>query len=279
MKINKIIKLTLKTFDSIYRDLAIKFGGSVYSTLFNVRARLRRKDITFTFIKKELVYIAQSRFLKRCFTEKYQNWNTYGNGLEKRARALGESYFLDLIQFKQNDIVIDCGANIGDLELYFIVNNISVRYLGIEPSPEEYACLCRNVGPQNSLNFGLWSEDKELEFYVSSANADSSLITPRKYDKKIIVSARRLDSLLTERVKLLKLEAEGAEPEVLIGSGNKLSLVEYISADLGFERGLQEESTLCPVINYLLSRDFELVTIGYPRHVALFKRKFPALSN
>ena len=69
------------------------------------------------------------------------------------------------------------------------------------------------------------------------------------------------------KIKLLKLEAEGAEPEIVQGIGEKLDLIEYISADLGFERN--RESTFAPVTNYLLERNFEVINI-YPSRVSNF---------
>ena len=47
-----------------------------------------------------------------------------------------------------------------------------------------------------------------------------------------------------EKIKLLKLQAEGAEPEVSKGSLNSLKNIKFITADLGPERGLNQESTL-----------------------------------
>ena len=75
------------------------------------------------------------------------------------------------------------------------------------------------------------------------------------------------------KVKLLKLEAEGAEPEILLGAGDALKQVEYISADLGPERGLSQETTAATVINFLLARDFRLVDVFAERLVFLFKNQ------
>ena len=77
----------------------------------------------------------------------------------------------------------------------------------------------------------------------------------------------------TKKIKLLKLEAEGAEPEALAGCEKLLKNIEYISADLGFERGANEESTIEDVTNFLLSRNFRLVKFELPRVVALFVNK------
>ena len=74
-------------------------------------------------------------------------------------------------------------------------------------------------------------------------------------------------------MKLLKLEAEGAEPEVIRGSLNLLDNIEYIAADLGPERGFNKECTLKEVVNLLLENNFEIVEFKYPRVCLLFRNK------
>ena len=198
------------------------------------------------------------------------NFN-YKYGMEARARYLGDVYNLDKIGFRNGDTVIDCGANIGDLNLWFDLEGLKINYIGFEPSPVEFECLKKNFPSGEMHNVGLWTEEGELEFFVNSHLADSSLIEPKRWNKKIKVRVSRLENYISDKVKLLKLEAEGAEPEILQGLGGKLNLVEYISADLGFERGISEESTLVPVTNFLLSCGFELVDVSHGRVCALFR--------
>ena len=193
-------------------------------------------------------------------------------GIIRRTQILGDCYFLPLITFEPGDLVVDCGANVGELKFYFTENELLIEYIGIEPSPLEYACLKENVAPSQTLNIGLWDSDGELDFFVSSQMADSSFIEPPTYEKIIKVETKRLDSLLANRkIKLLKLEAEGAEPEVLYGCEKILDRIEYISADVGFERGVNQTSTLAAVTNYLLSNGFELVDVQERRLTALFR--------
>ena len=83
----------------------------------------------------------------------------------------------------------------------------------------------------------------------------------------------RLDSILElkgKKIKLLKLEAEGAELEVLIGCENILMNIEYISADLGFELDQGTRSNEAEVTEFLLSHNFTKIASN-PRHINLFK--------
>ena len=195
------------------------------------------------------------------------------NGFEETADLIGKDYLLQHIKFNNGDTIIDCGANVGDLFLFFKKKSININYIGFEPSPMEFKCLERNISGGDLKNIGLWSSDGFENFYISSEQADSSLIKPNKYSSKIEVKTVKLDNIVSKKIKLFKLEAEGAEPEILQGAMNSLSKIEYISADLGFEEGKNSESTLVPVINFLMRNNFDLVEINHERLVALFKNR------
>lgn len=206
------------------------------------------------------------------FHHEAQAYYACKRGIIRRTQILGDCYFLPRIPFEPGDVVVDCGANVGELKFYFTENELPIEYIGIEPSPLEYECLKENVSPSQTLNIGLWDSDGELDFFVSSQMADSSFIKPPTHEKIIKVRTKRLDSVLADRkIKLLKLEAEGAEPEVLYGCKKILDRIEYVSADVGFERGVDQTSTLAAVTNYLLSNGFELVDVQQGRLTALFR--------
>lgn len=250
--------------------------GRAFTVLFNLKALMRGSPARVVWDGRQ--YLMRDRSVadcEYCFRHERQGNMAYEKGFAHRARTLGAAYFLSQIDFNDGDVVLDCGANVGDLLLWFKQQKLAVQYVGFEPSPQEFACLERNVAPAPVNNIGLWKTDGELVFYVSSQGADSSLIEPPSYDEKLTVKTRRLAEFVDSPVKLLKLEAEGAEPEILEGLGEQLAFVRYISADLGFERGVQAESTVVPVVNYLLARDFELVAMGHDRICALFKNKKP----
>ena len=209
----------------------------------------------------------------RYSNHKFQAYLSYYRGFSGRVEELEKCYFLDNIKFKKNDVVIDCGANIGDLKLWFDKKGIEIEYIAFEPSPIEYENLLKNIFPSKAHNIGLWKENSEINFYISSKYADSSFIAPKTYENIVKVASRKVEYFINQRIKLLKLEAEGGEPEILLGAREKLKLIDYIAADLGFERGQNQESTMVPVINYLLSNGFELIDLNNGRVSALFKNK------
>lgn len=263
-----------KLISDVLWRFVIRRRGLRFLTAANAVARLTRKSVRFNQVQKHLfTAVDKSTQLTVFFSNESQGYRCYRDGLKERAARIGQIYFLDKIPLRDNDRVIDCGANNGDIKLWFEFNSIAVKYNGIEPSPHEFLALQKNVGDGNAKNFGLWNADGEMKFYLSSDNGDSSLIEPERYDDVITVKTKRLEDVIDQPIRWLKLEAEGAEPEILQGAGSGLQLIDYISVDMGYERGKACESTAVDCINLLLTNGFELIEMSHDRIVGLFRRK------
>lgn len=257
-----------------YSRILLKFRGKRFAWLFNLRASFRKLDVRLAYCESTGRYCVSEANRKTLYVrqEYYVNL-AYSNGIRERGEYLGREYLLNRIDFSNGDLVLDCGAYVGDLLLWFQNRDIRVRYIGFEPSPKSFECLRENVSPHEVFNVGLWNKRGKLDFFLRPTKQDSSFIEPMSYERVISVPAEPLAAFVSERVKLLKLEAEGGEPEVLEGLSDKLRLIEYIAADLGPERGKGEETTLAPVTNYLLQRDFSLEEVGRGRLVALYRNR------
>lgn len=184
---------------------------------------------------------------------------------------LFDSYLLNNINFQDGDYIIDCGSNVGELSLAFKQKGLKVDYLGIEPEPNTYKCLEKNTESSN-LNICLSDKESKIPFYIDSIGANSSAIKPDTSDTIINVSAKRLDQIIESRnIKLLKIDAEGAEPEVLLGCEGIKQNIDYISVDCGAERGQGQETTFVDVIKIMNKYNFEIVDINQKRLIILFK--------
>lgn len=232
-----------------------------------VRFGIDSEGRLFAKEKKSKIYISNRR----------RGFLLYRSGIDVRENFIFNSYCLQNIEFKQDDIVFDCGANSGDLFLKFSKLINADNYYAFEPNPADFNVLRANVlGGQHLYNLALGNVNSELTFYIATSGGDSSLIEPKTYDEKVIVRVVRLDSLLAERkidsIKLLKLEAEGFEPEILEGCGDLLRRFEYIALDGGYERGKDSAQTMTACTNYLLSNGFEMIDIYFPWCRALYKK-------
>lgn len=216
---------------------------------------------------------------RKFFGYRKQGFMAFENGIKKRGEHIGFEYMLDSIKFENNDKVIDIGANTGDLKIYFDNKNIKVDYYGFEPGLIEFESLKINNKESRVFQMALGDNNSIAEFYYKPEFGDSSLVEMDGYSKKYQVEVMKLSNffeknqLHNQKIKFIKLEAEGFEPEILFGLGSYIQQVEFISADLGFERGINEETTAPQVLNYLLNLGFEIIEINGNRFVFLLKNK------
>ena len=247
--------------------------GRLFAFMFNLRAVLLFSQARVAWTGSN--YVTTDRKLpgyRRQFAPQGHAYflYIYGRGFKRAVDDMICRRLLQHVKFAKGDIVLDCGAQVGDLKLALDAMGARVRYIGFEPDPIVFPCLKHNTDRKNSPpnkeageahNVGLWHKKAILPFYLSTRDADSGFIKPKTYTEIIRIPTLPLSQFIKGRVKLLKLEAEGAELEVLQGAGNKIRMVEYISADLGAERGVDEEYTFVPVTNYLTKHGFETVAL------------------
>lgn len=187
--------------------------------------------------------------------------------------CLEESVRLDLAP---NDFLIDCGANIGEFTLAFFHRYGTFRSIAFEPDPNEFDILNKNLSMDNCVNenMALSNKNEFLDFYCLNETGDSSFEI-RGDLEPIKVAATTLDEYVKTKeiacIGILKIEAEGFEPEVLLGAKKCLKIIKYIAVDAGFERN--SDSTFTFINNFLVSKDFELIGFDSRRMCMLFRNK------
>ena len=272
-----IFKLIKKIYNKLKQKLLLKIHEKIckqrnkkFEILFNFYSLINKSvEIKVKYLNNNYFIIDDNKKYKFFPVERI---SIYHKGLAGRAKQLREDYLLKNIKFEDNDIVIDVGANNGDFYLCFEKN---IKYYGYEPSPIVFSNLKYNVRNQNLYNLGFSNlESNSIDFYLKDEEGDSSILPIDNYTKKISIDTTTLDNeidKIQKRIKLVKLEAEGYEPEILQGLKKHLRSVDYITIDCGFERGIKQESTIAECSNYLLNNSFKMIDFGTPRIVTLFK--------
>lgn len=203
----------------------------------------------------------------------------FQSGIVSREEQLIREYCLGKIPFRRGDLIVDIGANIGEVSR-LLARRHGVTPLAIEPENREFAALEENLAAFGGRcwNTLLWSEPAELEFFDANDSGDSSIFEPRTGLRSELRQARTLDSVLADggfgdsALQLIKVEAEGAEPEVLAGGQKALQRAQYVTVDAGPERGPNKETTLIPVYEMLQGLGFRAIDVYQKRLVVLFKR-------
>jgi FkbM family methyltransferase len=241
----------------------------------NNKIYLHDKYIRYKINEYENKIVIRSKY----FNFREQAMNVFSYGIKLNGDRISNSYLLNNIKFKENDIVIDCGANTGDILIYFNNLNINIQYIGIEPGKVEYQTLLKNINDDNNyipLNCALSRNISEKDFYYKPEFGDSSLEIMNNYIDSYKVMTTTFDNIIDtyypkKIIKLFKLDAEGHEPEIIEGMKDNLKYVQYIAADLGFERGRCQQSTLPDVVNKLLKNNFIIVGVSKDSLRLLFK--------
>lgn len=182
--------------------------------------------------------------------------NRYRNGVDFRMNLIASQYGLDQIQYRQGDVVVDVGANYGDVVRFFQHREINLDIRAIEPNPVESQYLRHNYPQATVLTVAVGERPGTLDFYLAESGGDSSLI-PRHHGQEFIqVKVVTLDDAMEKvpLIKVLKIDAEGAEPEVLRGAEKTLSKTCFVAVDAGFERGESQSSTIAEV-DFLLGKN------------------------
>lgn len=137
-----------------------------------------------------------------------------------------------LNNFRDGDIFLDVGANIGYYSLLAASLSKSGKVYSVEANPKVYQRLLNNIkinGFRNIVVFNIaagntnmvTAMDEKGGFFANGtivSEKDASLLAEGTTN----VEMRRLDDLLQPPVSLIKMDIEGAEPLALQGMSNLL---------------------------------------------------------
>jgi FkbM family methyltransferase len=186
-------------------------------------------------------------------------------GVQARLNLIGNEYCLEQVKNVKEGVFVDIGSNIGEFTLRAHQLFPAVSFVRFEPSKNENLASSKNLVGVNQILIEkpLWSSVTSMKFYNQNETGDSSLFQPTNDAEFEEIETSTLDieisKLNIKRIELLKLEAEGAEPEILQGGKETLKITQMITADLGPERGIGQERTFDQVNDLLTEAGFVLV--------------------
>jgi FkbM family methyltransferase len=257
-KLKLILKGKFTAF--IFKKASNNFICKYLNLFFKFNGKLVYEENKFVKINQNSkLYYPNLRITRVLLDEKYFLEHLY------------DSYLLNNIDFNEHDLVIDCGANVGELFLSIKSNNPNIQYIGFEPDDQVFECLQLNTNLKSS-NICLSNESGEKNFFIDSLGANSSVYESEPGMDSMVVKVEKLENLYPDtEIKLLKIDAEGSELEVLEGSKKIFNNIDYISVDCGAEKGVNQDTTFVDVNNYLISNKFSLIGINQNRLICLYR--------
>ena len=179
---------------------------------------------------------------------------------------------------KDNPIIFDVGAHEGESIVRF--KNIFKDPLihSFEPQEKSFNILKR-IKNDNIIinNFALGSKEETKDFYINSNDATSSFVpldnTSKHLDgitkvKNQKIFIKKLDDYVEENkiscIDLLKIDVQGYEPEVLLGSLKSLSnKIKMIEVEICFVEYYKNISSFY-IIEKIINEQFKLYSLSSP---------------
>lgn len=226
--------------------------------------KLKSKKVYLDSLQKELWELKGNSFLIRIQSQ--YRVSRFLKGFVHAGRRQWIRYGIDdLVGRERPDVLIDLGANVGEVSIYAHTLGIR-RIIAIEPDPIVLECLKFNLKETASEIEGLaiGNVTGKVTFYSQSHSADSSLFKPEGEATEVSVESMTLNDFCDEKnlsgTILLKMDAEGFEPEILESGISALEKMKYVAVDAGAERGNQ--STVEDVVRILSQANFADIRVS-----------------
>ena len=166
--------------------------------------------------------------------------SSYRNGIAPRLEQAAAKYGgAEILRIVDGATVVDVGANIGEFALWCLDRGANI--VALEPDPHAHACLAVNLDRFDAalaLPHAAWNVRETMYFHTGADHERGSLIErPAVAGESIIAEAWPLDEVpqiaTLPSIDLLKIDGEGAEPEILAGAPRTLRCTRRVAVDVG----------------------------------------------
>ena len=144
---------------------------------------------------------------------------------------LNEEYELNHLKIADNDVIIDIGAHVGVVSTYLSKANPNCKIYSFEPTLNTFHCLNKNIIKNEIKNVKIFNmaitsdgRDVIMNMPIGNTGGSSFLYEPssgfyyKNNIKSLAINTVIEDILKTEKtdkIKLLKIDCEGAEYDII----------------------------------------------------------------
>jgi len=175
------------------------------------------------------------------------------HGSEKHLRMMESIYTYEgFVEVEKGDVIVDVGAYVGAFSI--AASKDASRIFAIDPLSKISSALEENVRGVNNISIiakAAWNEEGSIEINQSFFPADNSILKPDEHGMgtSFFVETETVPNIVRESgtttVDYLKIEAEGAEPEILQACLDSQVVFRKIAIDVSEKRqSKQVEETI-----------------------------------
>ena len=216
-------------------------------------------------------------WIKQCISLRSRNWARIKLGLYPKELQTRYPDIAD-VDLGRGDVVIDVGANIGQFSEVALAYNPLIELHAFEPIPAVFKELSNRMaafGDVKLSNCALGSQSTQGELKVRRFDECTSLLNPTdkleqgllgldlSVEDTIRIEISTLDEYVkqnsVEQIKLIKLDVQGYELEVLKGAEHSLKITDWIYLEAQIQELYVGAPTFSEIASYLKSRRFAIV--------------------
>jgi len=163
-----------------------------------------------------------------------------------------DDYHLRQMHFNEGDVVVDIGAHVGLFSIYLAKRHPFLKVFAFEPFPANFRNCVENLRLNNVENVvlspkAIANESRLLNMATDPGNSGGASAVVRAFESNGIVRdipSIALDEVFSlhkiDRCKLLKIDCEGMEYEILSGT-RVFDTVEYLAGEFHASPSLQNQ--------------------------------------
>lgn len=146
----------------------------------------------------------------------------------------------DCLNLFDGELIVDLGANVGYSSAYFLSHYPNSPVIAVEPDPENFALLQKNLWPFGSravaIEAAIWSHNTKVSIRSEKYRDGASWARQVEENKNGNIDAIDISSLFAlskrDRIGLLKVDIEGAEAVIFDRKYSWLDQIDRIAIEL-----------------------------------------------